>query len=120
MLVFLVVGGAGWGAADLLFYDLAFLAIFPSIAWALLLCFVILFWCVYDARIRDFHISEVLKMLIILMALVAVPYYFWRSRSLREFCRSAFGLPLLAAVAAPYYVVWYSLRFILEKVGYYG
>jgi len=54
------------------------------------------------------------------MALFAVPYYFWRSRSLREFCRSAFGLPLLAAVVVLYYTTWYFLRYVLVKVGYYS
>ena len=118
--VLLVVGATGWGAADLFFYDFGIVAKIISVAWALLLAFVVLVWCVYDARIRTFHISRELKLLIFLVALVAVPYYFWRSRTLREFYRSAFGIPLLLAIVVPYYVTWYSLRYILEKVGYYG
>jgi hypothetical protein len=120
MLAFLIVGAAGWGAADLLFYYSGILARIISLAWALLIAFIILFWCVFDARVRSFHISPSLKLLIFLMALFAVPYYFWRSRSRREFCRTAFGLPLFAAVVVPYYVTWYSLRYVLGKVGYYG
>ena len=120
MSVLLVVGAAGWGAADLLFYYSGIVASIVSIAWALLLAFVILFWCVNDARSRAFDISANLKLFIFLIALVAVPYYFWRSRSCREFCRSAFGLPLLAAVYVPYHITWYGLRYALVKVGYYS
>jgi len=64
MSLFLVVGAVGWGAADLLFYYSGILASIVSLTWALLLAFVILFWCVYDARIRGFHISPLLKLLI--------------------------------------------------------
>jgi len=95
MSVLLVVGAAGWGAADLLFYYSGILASIVSIAWALLLALVILFWCVNDARSRAFDISANLRLFIFLIALVAVPYYFWRSRSRREFCRERFRIAVV-------------------------
>ena len=120
LLVLLLVGGAVWGAADLLLYDRGFLSRLVSIACAVLLAIAVMLWCVYDGRIRGFHVSGLWRWLIVLMGIVGVPYYFWQSRSRRECCRSVFGLFLFAAVAGPYYVAWYSLRYALEKVGYYA
>jgi hypothetical protein len=120
MLVLLLVGGAFWGAADLLLYDRGFLSRFVSFACALPLAVAVMPWCVYDGRIRGFHVSGTWRWLIVLMGIVGVPYYFWQSRPHRECLRSIFGLFLFAAVAAPYYIVWYSLRYALEKIGYYA
>ena len=120
MLVILLVGGAVWGAADLLLYDRGFLSSLVSFACGLPLAVAVMLWCVYDGRIRGFHVSRVWKWLIVLMGIVGVPYYFWQSRSHRECFRSIFGLFLFAAVAVPYYVSGYSLRYALEKIGYYG
>jgi hypothetical protein len=120
ILVVLLVGGAVWGAADLLLYDRGFLSKLVSIGGTLLAAIAVMLWCVYDGRIRGFHISGMWKWNIVLIGIVGVPYYFWQSRPHRECLRSVFGLFLFAAVAAPYSIVWYSLRYALEKIGYYA
>ena len=56
-----------------------------SLAWLYL-------WICHDAQIRNFRISKTVKYLIILVALVGVPIYFWRSRSSREFWFNLGGL----------------------------
>ena len=120
MLLVLLVGGAVWGMADLLLYDRGFLSRLVTSLFGLPLTIVVMLWCVYDGRVRGFHVSGLWRCLIVLMAIVGVPYYFWQSRSHRECCRNVFGVFLFAAVAVPYYVVWYSLRYALIKVGYFG
>ena len=120
ILAALLIGGAAWGAVDLLLYDRGFLSKLVSIGCALSLAIAVMLWCVYDGRMRGFHVTALWKWLIVLMGIVGVPYYFWQSRPHRECLRSFFGLFLFAAVAAPYYIVWYSLRYALEKIGYYA
>jgi len=107
------------GSADLLLYNRGFLSHLVSIGCSIFLAIAIMLWCVYDGRMRGFHVSGIWMCLIFLIGIVGVPYYFWRSRSSRECRRSVFGLFLFAAVAAPYYTAWLSLRYALEKIGYY-
>ena len=120
MMVLLLVGGAVWGSLDLLFYDHGFLSKLVSFACTLLLGIAVMLWCVYDGHIRSFHVSGTWRWLIVLLGLIGVPYYFWHSRSHRECCRNVFGLFLFAAVVVPYYLAWWSLRYLLVKVGYYA
>jgi hypothetical protein len=118
-LVFLFVGGAVWGAADLLLYDRGFLGKLVSIGFTLLFAIAVMLWCVYDGRLRGFQVTTIWKWFIVLLGIVGVPYFFWQSRPHRECLRSVFGLFLFVAVGAPYYIVWYSLRYALIKVGFY-
>ena len=120
ILAVLLVGGAAWGTADLLLHDHEVLSRLISIGYAVLLAVALMLWCVYDGRMRGFHVTGMWKWLIVLIAIVGVPFYFWQSRPHRECLRGLFGLFLFAAVAAPYYIVWYSLRYALEKIGYYA
>jgi hypothetical protein len=120
MLALLLVGGAIWGSLDLLLYGRGFLGRLVSYVCALPIAVAMMLWCVYDGRIRGFHVSGIWRWLIVLIGIVGVPFYFWQSRSHRECFRGVFGLFLFAAVAVPYYFVWYSLGYVLEKIGYYA
>ncbi|HMJ90031.1 MAG TPA: hypothetical protein VK530_09455 [Candidatus Acidoferrum sp.] len=108
------------GAVDVIWYDHHLVCTVNHVIGTLVLSFLVMLWCVYDSRLRNFPLPSVFRLFILLVGLVGVPLYFCRSRGPKERLRSAFGLFLLLAAVAPYYAGWYLTIFVLTAFGYYG
>ena len=53
------------------------------------------YWVIYDARLRNYRIPKWIKYLIILITIIGLPIYFWRTRSIKDFCLNIGGYWLI-------------------------
>lgn len=69
-------------------------------------------WCHFDARLFGFSISH-LKYLIILLAIIGIPIYFWQTRTMRQFFLNIGGLWILLLPIILNYIAAYFTYFAL-------
>lgn len=70
-------------------------------------------WIYHDAKLRNFKISKTVKYLIILVALIGVPIYFWRSHSHREFWFNLAGLWLFVIYAVAFDAAYFFASLVI-------
>ena len=57
---------------------------------------LIYLWIIYDAKFRSYRIPQYIKYIIVLIGLIGVPMYFWRTRNTKDFWINIGGLWLFA------------------------
>jgi hypothetical protein len=111
--VALVGTAALWGAIDLLAQTGVEWAGLMSLPIVIIVASVIVWWCVCDGHMRDISLSWRFRLVILIVGLVGVPMYFWRSRTPRDRIRSGLGLGLYLAAIVSYYMGWFGLGFVV-------
>ncbi|MEL6580116.1 MAG: hypothetical protein AAFQ14_10205 [Cyanobacteria bacterium J06621_12] len=70
-------------------------------------------WVYHDAKIHNFKISTVVKYLVILVGIIGIPIYFWRSRSSKDFWFNLGGLWLFIIYSIAFDLVCRLAQFVI-------
>ncbi len=121
-LVLGLIGTAGAlnGFLTACFYGKQNLVNFVEICFALIAICLIYFWIYYDAQARSFKNPKLIRYLIILIGIIGVPVYFWKTRSLKNFCLNLGGLWLFMGYSLIYYGSFFVAALVFTKLGYYS
>ena len=112
--------GALNGFLTACFYGKQNLVNFVEICFALIAICLIYFWIYYDAQARSFRNPKLIRYLIILIGIIGVPIYFWKTRNFNNFCLNLGGLWLFFAYSLIYYGSLFVATLVFSKLGYYS
>ena len=111
-----------FGILDVIFYyQKEFLFVFLVVS-VLINVILILLWCSFDSGVRRRRLGLRFNegFLIVLLGIIGIPAYFWKTRTRREFFISLAGLFLYIIPAIAYHLTWLGTVRVMQFLGYYA
>ena len=118
--ILLITSQIVFGILDVIFYYKKGFLFFSFLVSVFTYLILVPLWCKFDSSVQKRRFRSTEGFSIIVIGIIGIPAYFWRTRTRKEFFISLGGLFLYIIPATTYYLAWLLTVKVLQLVGYYA